>query len=810
MRLISALVILTAIIGMGCSGGMSNTPVFPGDLTSGNSVPGNSSHGLWGLWQVTADPDAGTLEISRMRTSEVHVNVIPFLETSAGSKLSISNLSFDDLLCDVDVTLTHPFPGMSQYTGFDVAGIFISAAENQITLMEPELSLAGEGDTRLLNADGYTRWWNPAEFSIPGPGIMRYRDGKLGNPHESANYNCTLNPYKVFGDDLDVESDVLDLGPTHRNEFTPGASNTRHYTIDFSGGVVFNYAVDANWEEPEGSEPYDIDDFPSSANRAEPWAISVTVDENSLYNNGAGDAGGDFEIVVEFWDHYNPEQVSWYVFEPESGWSSDGGLEDVGDGFGICVRISSEGEVEPPADSVDLYFVFNCEVRGYWDVLENEDVIACFKYTLPVGSETPEFEVTDPNGGEQIPWDTNYDILWDGPGAVGAVDLYYSKDDFVSDINLIEADFPNGGMYNWLVPADESTTVKVRVEEAGGGMSDESDEYFEIYDPGCEFIGSPFTLEEDYNIVPGVWSHNGILCTGQDETQRIIGRSWPGEGGGGIIKIFNADDPMYGAVATYDTGDLIYCNNDQAMWLDKFSEPGIDRIIYNNFGSGSPTAGYQLQTIDWDGSTFSNHQTLPKSGSIWSLCTTPEGDIILHNAQSVSPSFFYYDKSAGYSWTFMFTLQQATCDFGSVGNIREMIYDPELDCLLLFCNNQAVSLGGQLFAIDMDGNLVDEDREVFPIEAPNKMAFRVGIDIDLESPYCRVILYGGEDNQANETQKWHFARYSSELDEKENYEDDAPVYYGPCRGDLDNEGNLWASPHTGYAHFYKMSPPTDW
>ena len=54
------------------------------------------------------------------------------------------------------------------------------------------------------------------------------------------------------------------------------------------------------------------------------------------------------------------------------------------------------------------------------------------------------------------------------------------KDDFVSDINLIEADVVNTGVYDWTVPVDPSDTVLIRVTEAGGGLSDDSDEYFEI------------------------------------------------------------------------------------------------------------------------------------------------------------------------------------------------------------------------------------------------------------------------------------------------------------------------------------------
>ena len=61
--------------------------------------------------------------------------------------------------------------------------------------------MAGDGDMRLLNPDGYSRWWNPAEFPNNGT-IFGYNDGLLGAPDSYADYNNTLNGYKYFCDDL--------------------------------------------------------------------------------------------------------------------------------------------------------------------------------------------------------------------------------------------------------------------------------------------------------------------------------------------------------------------------------------------------------------------------------------------------------------------------------------------------------------------------------------------------------------------------------------------------------------------------------
>ena len=173
----------------------------------------------------------------------MHVNVVPILEPPAGAKLKISNLVFNGLICDVDVTLIHPYPGLSQYIGFDVAGIFMSKG-TLAGFQDPKLIMAGQGETRLLNPDGYTRWWNPSEFSIAGVPIFRYKDGLLGSKNSVEHFNCTLNGYKLFSDDLTKDQDILTSTPKDRMPFIDGSSNTRHYKIDFTGGVVFNYAVD--------------------------------------------------------------------------------------------------------------------------------------------------------------------------------------------------------------------------------------------------------------------------------------------------------------------------------------------------------------------------------------------------------------------------------------------------------------------------------------------------------------------------------------------------------------------------------------
>ncbi|MDD5466079.1 MAG: hypothetical protein PHP73_07075 [Candidatus Omnitrophica bacterium] len=76
------------------------------------------------------------------------------------------------------------------------------------------------------------------------------------------------------------------------------------------------------------------------------------------------------------------------------------------------------------------------------------------------------FVLTSPNGAER--WVTNeiHAITWTTTGTVANVKLQYSKDNFVSNINTIVASTPNTNAYNWTIPDDRSTTVRVRVLDA--------------------------------------------------------------------------------------------------------------------------------------------------------------------------------------------------------------------------------------------------------------------------------------------------------------------------------------------------------
>ncbi|HEX9745108.1 MAG TPA: PKD domain-containing protein [bacterium] len=323
-RIITAFVAACAVICMlSCSGGMS--PVA-GDITNSQQerLASSNSH-LWGYYRVAIDTVSGIVDIIPVRRADFAANVTVFLQPPLGNSgnLQISIPSIGDFqttgILDVDVTLIHPFAGLDQYTGFDVAGALIGHGDTYGS-HDPGVFYAKSPDNvRLLNPDGYTRWYNPTEFTSPN--LLGFVEGALGT--KGQNFSGTINGYKYFCDGLQPEDDLSlflqDEGNlSNRGKFEPG-SNSRRYRIQFpmqSGSPVveFQYAVIANWEQPDVNPPTSIPgDFPINANKAEPFHLSVLdTGSDAWYDPDTGSGGGSLNLRAELWDWqspYNPSGV---------------------------------------------------------------------------------------------------------------------------------------------------------------------------------------------------------------------------------------------------------------------------------------------------------------------------------------------------------------------------------------------------------------------------------------------------------------------------------------------------------------------
>ena len=383
--MIFALLMMT---GFGCSGGGDMSPLNPEPATMGTSQS-LMVHNTWGMWQFVADPDAETLDVIQLRAGNMHLNALPFLEPPPLLNLSLESLEFNGDELYAGIGLRHPFLGLTEFTGFDVSGILIS--NGSITgFDDADIVMAGEGDTYLLNPDGYSRWWNPSEFPVNTGTIFSYNDGLLGVPDSLADFTSTINGYKFFCDDIDNPDDELSLlDPTNRCVFSAGQKNTRMFRIKLgTGGLVFNYAVDACWQFPQGDPPWSApEDFGPEANRCEAWNIDIDITGNTLWNDGT-DSGGGATLLIDVWDHYDVELNTVKVespgnFDPVSSATAIDG----GDGYSTYqIEITN---ATPDAESIDLLITVECEQEGYQELLTGKTVSAYFTSSLDVIGETP-------------------------------------------------------------------------------------------------------------------------------------------------------------------------------------------------------------------------------------------------------------------------------------------------------------------------------------------------------------------------------------------------------------------------------------
>jgi hypothetical protein len=324
------LVVLLGFLLPGCAGGGGGSPTVPAlsdtegsrevpQLTAAVNYPANDpskSHyqAVWGVWDVTIDRETG-LRVVPVRDAQYALNVVEFLQPPMGSlsNLSVTIIDREKLFIagdvTVDVSLTHPFPSLTQFTGFDVMGVFIGTGD-YIANSDAKIHYSNpERNPILRNADGYTRWMNPMEFTTPG--IVGYTEGALGNKNQF--WNSSLNPYKYFANGLHSTQSIIDfysnsINVANRGMFTTTATNTRRYVLDFPmidgrPDVRFQYAVVANWAEPASIPPMMVpEDFPAEANMQEAFNVTISTVGSTIYWNNMYDNGGDLFLTLEIFD----------------------------------------------------------------------------------------------------------------------------------------------------------------------------------------------------------------------------------------------------------------------------------------------------------------------------------------------------------------------------------------------------------------------------------------------------------------------------------------------------------------------------
>jgi len=628
------------LFGQSCAGS-SGGPVSPDlspppDLASGREMQsGGSGTHLWGLWEIHIDPVNETVEAVPLRAPSYAANINRFVD-GPPSNLLLRNMVVDDQPGYTDISLEvglrHPFPGQNTFTGFDVLGVFMGQGSKVYPGTVP-LPVAGDNDQRLLNADGYTRWFNRPEFKEAGQQLhlFGYDPGRAGT--KGFYPSACLNAYKYFTDGLGVSDDAFNYlvgNPADRGCFRPGQSNYRQYDLRFpdAAGIVFQYAVVAHWEEHAKypGQPSGLDDFPISANADEAVVLSVVDSSNLFYSQGK--FGGQVVLDISPWDWSAECNVSGVMEEYEvkcfsSGWAGAYALDmtPVGGGdhystYHAEIPVTTLSSANP----LGVWIEVNYPELDYTNPfgIQNKAVGAlagCFLHSVPVVNELPIWiKVLKPNGGESWTPGSTEEITWDYKDVPGTVFIEYSKDNFVSDIQSIATDEPCDGSYMWTIPDDPCPTVRVRISSTDDpNVWDKSDSNFTIYGPWITVTvpnggekwdpGTSKNITWTWNAIPGTifidYSKDNFVS---DVNSIVVDEpcdgsyTWPSipydPSTTVRVRISSTDDPT-----VFDISDADFTINTLPNWIQVLVPNGGERWVIGGNRTITWTSAYVPGTV---------------------------------------------------------------------------------------------------------------------------------------------------------------------------------------------------------------------
>ncbi len=519
IKVLSIILFLTSsLLLAGCSGGSPIIPpAGPGDvpgLTGDSVVPdqGTGGHLLSGYWHILLNIEEGCLDVIPLRSTEMHLNLAGILcQNPQWLSVQVNDFNIPGRLLDFDITITHPVPN-SDIRVFDLRGILMGLGDTLSASSDAGLVYTGLDGIRLLNSDGYTRWWNAVEFTTPG--IFGY-DNDFIVP-DFLIPTTTLNPYKYFADALDSTDEVIpNVNDTNRGTFsTTGTppSITRNYLVRFpleadKPKLGFHFAIDLSFAPATGGNPTPkpVDDFPIAANMPEAFYIDVNMDNSWVWYMDDENRGGDLVLDIEVFDWgamENPDGINGEIESitlesqtlfpdpvtvqsgPMTGTQSTSGVfhitipnctpTDVMDQeILVTVKSSYPATYAPPVPGPD------------WP--QNAHLAAYTLVEVPILVAEPSFvEITleSPNGGEYWVEANMYEISWEAHPEIENVIILLSNDSGQEYTTPVALTTPNDGSFLWYIDPsiEESNHCRLKVTDVlPTEISDESDEDFVIF-----------------------------------------------------------------------------------------------------------------------------------------------------------------------------------------------------------------------------------------------------------------------------------------------------------------------------------------
>ncbi len=496
-------ILLIGLLALGCSKG-GGTPVTPGVVVEKPTTYTSNQQLLLGLYDISIDPVNLVAEVVPIRGPAFQVNIVQYLQPPLGNpanlglKINPAGTNPAEGIFDLDISITHPFPG-SNLRGFDVRAIVMGKKATQLSQFDYDIQFPKPDELRLLNADGYTRWWNAVEFLTPG--LFGFTETAMG----IGKVKGTMNGYKYYSDGLGA-SDPLDLDIENRGTFSTedGAGDpnvlTRQFIIRFpmdSGvpQIQFQYAICASFlpPDPGNPPPAPVDAYPIEANCPEPYKIDISVDPDSTAYYTSVSSGGDLILNIEVFDWQaleNPKGVPAEIgaFRIESPTLWTGLIDPVASGtpYPTTNPTSSAWQVEiknvtPTAEEQDIFVtVQSADPTSYAPPIPGAGIYpgggvlaAYFLHTVELpGNSAPIIgEISGPSKygpGALLVYNlssmtdlqdgTNLTVTWDFDG-----DGIFEDDDDGSDTN-------KKGSYTFLGPGDY--TVQCRVTDTQDAYTD--------------------------------------------------------------------------------------------------------------------------------------------------------------------------------------------------------------------------------------------------------------------------------------------------------------------------------------------------
>jgi len=638
-------VLITILVTAGCSGG-SGSPVSPelerpAELTS---TPNEQL--LFGLYDIELDVESMTAEVIPLRGPSFQANIVQYLQPPFGSpanlKVSIDIPGSDiaNGIFDMDISITHPFPG-TNLRGFDVRGIFLGAKGTQLSEFDWDVQYPKPTEARLLNADGYTRWWNAVEFLTPG--LWGYTPPILGNTDPKA----TVNGYKYFTDELGADDPMI-LNPDNRGTFstqdTMSEANklTRNFMIRFpmAGGspsIKFRYAICASFEPPTPGTPPPgpVEAYPTGANCPEPYQISVSMaPESTAYYTSTG-TGGDLIMNIEIFDWQAPEnpagvpgELGYVVLESPTMWDgyinllSEGVMSDGPNPTSSVWQIEIEDIVADDYQQDVFIIAQSADPTSYMPPVPGGGIYpggavlsAYYLYTIDMPGNSPPTigDIYGPDkfvpGAELVYTLESAEDLQDGPNVTITWDF---DGDGVFEDDLDGSDTNFEGEY--IFTEEETHYVQCRVYDTAMAYSDSN--ILEVDPMSLPFIDpmdtttetlwtvensifEPHTAALEWNVQGEYWA-SGSPTSSQYENYMdttLISPLLPaGENDEVQVTITHRYQTES---AFFDTGQVVYQVND-GPWLDlspqfNGSNTGYPEFIDQTFTIGSLNPGDYFQ-----------------------------------------------------------------------------------------------------------------------------------------------------------------------------------------------------------------------